>query len=71
MPGQLVIARLSTAHKYLDHCKNEHDEENPRGLHGRASDRLLLPDHHFQLEYEDVQLSFNCETQRSAESASI
>ena len=31
----------------LDHCKNEHnEEENAPGLHG-SSDRLLLPGHHF------------------------
>ena len=41
----LVLNHCKTdlGHKYLDHCKNEHEKENT--LHG-ASDRLLLPGHH-------------------------
>ena len=41
------IARMSTdtnieIHKYLDHCENEHKEENALGLHG-ASDQCGTP----------------------------
>ena len=55
-----IIARMSTdtdtltqkVHKYLDHCTcNEHEEKNILGLHG-AVDRLLLTDHHIQLDFQ-------------------
>ena len=50
-----IIARMSTdtntkIHKYLDHCTcDEHEEKKILGLHG-AVDRLLLTDHHIQLD---------------------
>ena len=39
--------------KYLDHCTcNEQEEEYTLGLHGAVVDRLLLTDHHIQLDFQ-------------------
>ena len=45
--------RYTNTKKYLDHCTcNEHEEKNFLGLHC-AVDRLLLTDHHIQLDLQN------------------
>ena len=41
-PATLSTDTNIEIHKYLDHCENEHKEENALGLHG-ASDQCGTP----------------------------